>query len=285
MTATTNTNTTRRNATSPTAAPPQRVEVSAELKDLMRRLKLGRLLDTLPERLALARTGHLAHHDFLEMLLADEVTRRDRQAATQRAARAGLDPHMVLEAWDPSSSVTFDQALWSELCSLRFLAQGHNALIMGPVGVGKTFLATALGHAATGRRHTVAFERADKLFKRLRAARLDATYDDELRKAHRVELLILDDFALHPLGATETSDFYELIVERHRAGSTIVTSNRDPAEMITMMADPLLAQSAIDRLQSAAYELVVDGPSYRQRQKPTLTSPPAGPTASTQDGA
>lgn len=253
------------------SSPPQRVEVSAELKDLMRRLKLGRLLETLPERLALARTGQLAHHDFLEMLLADEVTRRDRQAAAQRASRAGLDPHMVLEAWDPSTGATFDQQLWSELCSLRFLADAHNTLIMGPVGVGKTFLATALGHAATRRRHSVAFERADKLFKRLRAARLDATYEDELRKAHRVELLILDDFALHPLGATETSDFYELIVERHRTGSTIVTSNRDPAEMVTMMADPLLAQSAIDRLQSAAYELVVEGPSYRQRQKPTLT--------------
>ncbi|MBC3189504.1 ATP-binding protein [Pseudonocardia sp. C8] len=254
---------------------PQRVEVSAELKELMRRLKLGRLLDTLPERLALARTQHLAHHDFLEMLLADEVGRRDRQATTLRAARAGLDPNMVLEAWDDTSPVAFDRQLWSELCSLRFLTDAHNALIMGPVGVGKTFLATALGHAAVRRRYSVHFERADKLFKRLRAARLDGTHDDELRKLHRVELLILDDFALHPLGSTDTSDFYELVVERHRHASTITTSNRDPSEMVTMMADPLLAQSAIDRLQSAAYELVVEGESYRQRQKPV----PAGRSA------
>lgn len=79
----------------------------------MRRLKLGRLLDTLPERLALARTGQLAHHDFLEMLLADEVARRDRQAATLRAQKAGLDPAMVLEAWDDTTSVAFNRALWS----------------------------------------------------------------------------------------------------------------------------------------------------------------------------
>jgi len=251
---------------------PGRIEPSGELKELMRRLKLGRLLDALPERLALARPQPLAHHDFLEMLLADEVTRRDRQAAHLRAQKAGLDPTMVLEAWDDTTGVAFDRALWSELCSLRFLTDAHCAMIMGPVGVGKTFLASALGHAAVRRKYSVHFERADKLFKRLRAARLDATYDEEMRRLHRVELLVLDDLALHPLGATETSDFYELVVERHRTASTITTSNRDPAEMVTMMADPLLAQSAIDRLQSAAYELVVEGQSYRQRQKPTVAA-------------
>jgi hypothetical protein len=90
--------------------------------------------------------------------------------------------------------------------------------------------------------------------------------------ASKVESLILDDLALQPLGTVETSDFYEVIVERHRSASTITTSNRDPAEIVTMMADSLLAQSAIDRLGSAAYELVVEGASYRQRQKPTTAT-------------
>ena len=84
-----------------------------------------------------------------------------------------------------------------------------------------------------------------------------------------------DDFALHTLDATETADFYELTVERHKQTATVLTSNRDPSEWLAALADPLLAQSAIDRLQSAAWELVVEGESYRRRQKPSLT--PARP--------
>jgi DNA replication protein DnaC len=93
----------------------------------------------------------------------------------------------------------------------------------------------------------------------------------EMRKLLRVDLLIVDDFALQALDALDTADVYELIVERHRAAATVVTSNREPIEWLGLMADPLLAQSAIDRLQSAAHELVLDGESYRKRQKPGVT--------------
>jgi len=244
--------------------------VSPELKALLRRVKLGRSLDTLPERLALAKTRSLSHAEFLELVLADEATRRDTSSAALRARVAGLDASMSLEHWDESAAVTYDHAMWDELCSLRFVDAGHNVVIMGPVGVGKTFLATALGHAAVRRRYSVHFERTDRLLKRLKASRLDNSHDAEMRKLLRVDLLVLDDFCLQPLDAVDTADVYELIVERHRRAATVTTSNREPIEWLGLMADALLAQSAIDRLQSAAYELVLDGDSYRHRQKPTV---------------
>lgn len=251
-------------------SPAPTTSVSAELAAVLRRLKLGQMLDTLPERLALARQDHLPHADFLEMVLTDEITRRDRASASVRARAAHLDPTMVVEAWDATAKVSFDKAMWAELVTVRFVEDAANALVLGPVGVGKTFLASALGHVACRRRFSVHFERADRLHKRLKATRLDNTHDAEMRKLMRVDVLILDDFALQSLDATETADFYELVVERHRRASTVITSNREPAEMLAMMADPLLAQSAIDRLQSAAFELVVEGESYRRRQKPVV---------------
>ena len=244
--------------------------VSAELRALLRRLKLGRCTDTLPERLALARSRNLDHAEFLELVLADEVTRRETTSAALRARAAGLDADMCFENWDEATKVTYDRAVFDELCSLRFVDAGHNAVIMGPVGVGKTFIASALGHAAVRRRYSVVFQRADVALKRLRASRLDNSHDAEMRKLLRVDLLILDDFALQAMDALDTSDIYDLIVERHRAASTVVTSNREPIEWLGQMADDLLAQSAIDRLQSAAYELVLDGESYRKHQKPGL---------------
>lgn len=244
--------------------------VTAELRAVLRRLKLGRCADTLPERLALAKSRNLAHAEFLELVLADEVTRRETTSADLRARTAGLDPDMCFEHWDEATKVTYDRAVLDELCSLRFVDAGHNAVIMGPVGVGKTFIASALGHAAVRRRYSVVFQRADVMLKRLRASRLDNSHDAEMRKLLRVDLLVLDDFALQPMDGLDTSDVYDLIVERHRAASTVVTSNREPIEWLGQMADALLAQSAIDRLQSAAYELVLDGESYRKRQKPGL---------------
>ena len=255
--------------TAPSAPAGPVDPISTDLATILRALKLSGLKDTLPERLALARTRTMSHAAFLELLLSDEVTRRDSRSAMLRARTAGLDPGMRLDTWDEPADLRYDRALLSDLTSLTFADAQHGALILGPVGVGKTHLAAALGHIAIRRRMSVYFSRADKLFTRLRAARLDNSLAAEMRRLARVQLLILDDFALRALDATETSDFYELVVERHRKASTIVTSNREPAEWLSMMSDALLAQSAVDRLTSGAHTLILEGPSYRQRDPHT----------------
>jgi hypothetical protein len=135
--------------------------VSTELKVVLRKVKLGRCLDTLPERLALAKSRNMGHAEFLELVLSDEVTRRETTSAALRARSAGLDPDMCLEHWDETTEATFDHQTWDELCSLRFIDADHNVIIMGPVGVGKTFMACALGHVAVRHRYTVTFCRTD----------------------------------------------------------------------------------------------------------------------------
>ena len=153
------------------------------------------------------------------------------RSQVRRAAGPRRRPRSPGCGWTPgtppprSATTTSCGTSW---LSLRFLDGPHGALILGPVGVGKTHLACALGHIAVRRRRTVHMAPAAKLFKRLKAARLDNTLDAEMRRLAGTELLILDDFALQPLDATETADFYQLCVERHQRASTVVTSNRTP---------------------------------------------------------
>ncbi|HEX5882493.1 MAG TPA: ATP-binding protein, partial [Actinomycetota bacterium] len=151
--------------------------VGSDLSKILSTLKLSGLKQTLPERLLLARQTNMGHAAFLELLLADEVARRGTRSAALRAGKAGLDPAMRLDTFDDLPDLAYDRTLWSDLTSLRFTENATGVLILGPVGVGKTHLATALGHIAIRRRHSVVYARADKLFTRLRGARLDNTLE------------------------------------------------------------------------------------------------------------
>lgn len=167
--------------------------ISTDLRTVLRRLKLSRILDTLPERLALARQHQVPYQELLFLVLQDEATRRDSQAAVLRAQKAQLDSAHQIEAWDESAKVTFDRQLLGELLTLRLLESHHHVAIVGPVSVGKTFLAHAIGHAACRRGFSVLAVRTDQMLKTLKHARLLNNYEPELRKIISVDLLILDD--------------------------------------------------------------------------------------------
>ncbi len=245
-----------------------RHEISPELQQALRKLKLSPMLTTLPERLRQFRENQMAVEDLLLILFSDEGQRRSQQSTRNRAHAAGLDPAMVLDAWDRTAAVTYDRALLDRLATLQFIEQHQHVLHLGPVGVGKTFLAHALGHIACARGLTVICESADKMFKRLKASRLDQSHLATLRRLCTVDLLIIDDFALRALDGHETSDFYDIVEERHRKGSMILTSNREPKEWLPLLADPLHAQALVDRFSNNAHDLVIEGESYRKRQKP-----------------
>lgn len=244
------------------------IEASKDLKAALRRLRLSPLLDTLPTRLALAKEKHMPHEDFLLLLCHDEISRRDAQATQGRAHKAGLDPTMAAGAWDETAKVSYDRAKLAELLTLRFVAAHQNVQILGPVGVGKTFWAHALGHLACARGLKVACVPAIKMHRGLRAGRLDQTWAEQMRRLCTADLLIIDDFAQQPLNEVDTGDFSEIVGERLQRRSTIVTSNRDPDEWLEMMTPQLQAQAALDRFVNQAHDLVIDGESYRKRRKP-----------------
>jgi DNA replication protein DnaC len=237
------------------AMPP----ISPELVEALKRLRLGRIALTLPDRLVLADKQEMSFEELLLMLLTDEIARRDNAAADNRATEAGLDKEMRLELWDKTSKVSFDKRLLSELVSLRFLEAHRHVCVLGPVGVGKTFVANALGLIACRHGYHVKFARADETLRRLRQSRFDNSRDAEMIALTTVDLLILDGTG---------------------RASMIITSNRDTAEWLVMFDDVLLAQSAVDRFRNAAYDFVVEGESYRSRLKPTLNDadpPPDSP--------
>lgn len=258
------------------------VTVNPELTNALKRLRLGGLLPTLAERLALCEAQSLPYQDVLLLLLSDEISRREGGAATRRAQQAGLSPDMVLSRWDASAKVTYDRRLLAELCSLRFVADHRNVAILGPVGVGKTFWGQALSHLCCQAGYHVRFSRADALLRSLRQSRMDNSREALMTALSTVDVLVLDDFALEPMGREESRDIYQLFVERNGRFTTIVTSNRDTSEWIAAFDDALLAQSAVDRFKNNAFDLVIEGESYRPRQKPqlaTLGPPPESPVA------
>ena len=218
--------------------------------------------------MAYAKKAKLPEVDFLELVLQDEVDRRDQKNLAMRVARAGFEEEQTLEGFDWDAPVTFDRDRVKELFGLGFLDRHEDVIFLGPVGVGKTFLACALGHAACRAGHQVLFLRADRMFQWLHQSRADHSTEKMLRSLLAPDLLIIDDFGLRRLTAEQSTDLYEVILERHRRSSTIVTSNRTIDEWIPLFDEPILAQSALDRLAHNAYQLVIEGDSFRKRQRP-----------------
>ncbi len=243
-------------------------EVKPSLNAVLKRLRLSGIASTLPDRAAYAQKAKLDPLGFLELALQDEIDRREHKNLANRLDRAGFEEEMTFENFNWDAPVTFDRDRVRDLFGLGFLARNEDIIFCGPVGVGKTHLGAALGHTACRAGRNVLCIRADAMLKLVKQSRADNSTEKVKRSLLTPDLLIVDDFGLRRLDAQQSSDFYEVIIERHRRASTIVTSNRDVEEWVPLFDDPILAQSALDRLAHNAYQVVIEGNSYRKRQRP-----------------
>ncbi len=239
-----------------------------DLTPLLKRLKLGQMLPTLPERIALARRDSLDYVAFLEVILSDEVSRRDAKRLRTRLEKAGFEQICSLEDFDWGADITVDRRLIDAVFALEFLSRSEHVLLVGPVGVGKSFMAQALGYAAVKTGYSVRFARADHFFGDMARSRLDGSSERTFRSYLAPDLLILDDLGLQRFSQQQSLDLYELVIARHRVSSFVITSNRAIEEWLALFADPVLGNSALDRLANSSYQIVIDGKSYREKLSP-----------------
>jgi len=245
------------------------MEITPDLVRRLKRLRLGGLLPALPDRAAHARQAKLSPLEFLELLLQDEIDRRNSQGLALRLAAAGFEELVSFEqlVWD--TPVSYDRPRVRDLFTLQWLAEHENVIFCGPVGVGKSWFAQALGHSACRAGHRVRFTKVAKLLQALLQSRADNSFERELRTWLAPDLVILDDFGLRKLTAQQSSDFYDVLVERDRHTATIITSNRAVDEWVALFDDPILANSALDRFAHRAHQIVMEGPSLRAARAPS----------------
>jgi DNA replication protein DnaC len=238
----------------------------------LRHLKLSGMLDTLDARLAQAHAGDLGHLDFLQVLCQDEISRRESASLTKRLRAARFETPATIEGFDFGAAPKLPAAQIRDLAALRWLAAGESVILYGPVGVGKSHLAQALAHLAIRSGADARFMKTSRALGHLAGGRADRTWDKRLRELTRPAVLILDDFAMRELTATQADDLYELISDRS-GRSLILTSNRAPADWYPLFPNPVVAESLLDRLINTSHQVFMNGPSYRPNKAPGRVIP------------
>lgn len=211
--------------------------------------------------------------DLVGMLADAEWLHRENARLTQRLRNAKLKLQACVEDIDYAHTRGLTKSTILELQTSRWVREKHNVVITGPTGVGKSYLACALGQKACRDGFSVAYRRVSRLFDELAQARADGTLPLLLRRLAKTNILILDDFGLEVLGVAERKGLLEVLEDRYDVSSTIITSQLAPNAWHATIGDPTLADAILDRLVHNAHRLTLDGDSIR-RAKSTLTKQP-----------
>ena len=251
----------------------------AGLAPVLRQLGLSGMLDTLEARLAEARAGTLGHAELLQVLCEDEIARREDRKTARRIRAARFPEQATLEGFDFTYNPKLPAAAIRDLARLDFIAAGEGIIAYGPVGVGKSHLAAALGHQACRRGHDVAFTTCSRLLAELAGGHADRSFENRVRKLAKTAVLIVDDFAMREFTPAQADDLYELLSERAgRPGrALILASNRSPSDWYPLFPNPVVGESILDRVINTSHHLLLEGKSYRPRRRPGTTSPARSP--------
>ena len=240
--------------------------VYERMRDSLEQLSLHRALECVDSLLDRVASGELSSVDLLDQLLDAELTVRRERSIAMRLKLAGLPTVKTVDAFDFRFQPSIDESLIRDLHTLRFLHAGHNIVLLGPPGCGKTHLATSLGHAAITAGEMVHFTTARELFDKLRGAGNPNVHFRRLT-ANRARLLIIDEVGYEMLDRVAAAHFFRLVCDRYERGSIVITSNKRFAEWGALFGDETLAAAILDRLLHHATTINITGPSYRLKDK------------------
>jgi DNA replication protein DnaC len=235
--------------------------------DKLAALNLRGMLKALEEQSQMTEATALSFEERLGLLVDREWTERENRRLAARLAKARLRQAAALEDIDWRAPRGLDRSVVLALGSGQWIAQHQNCLITGPTGVGKSWLACALGHKACREGYSVLYLRLTRLWRELAVARGDGRYLKLLAGLARADLIILDDLGVEPLGESERHDLLEILEDRYERRSTLVTSQLPLAHWHETIGDPTLADAILDRLVHNAHKLALKGESMRKKMK------------------
>jgi len=237
------------------------------VNDLLYQLRLNGIRESLGVRTKQALDQDISYEGYLNLLLHDESAHRKSLRVKSLIKRAAFKQNANLEAIDFSVSRGLDKKQIADLGTLRFLHDSINLIISGPTGVGKSFLATALGNHACRHGMSVAFFRLNALIEKFTLERAKGTYLNMLKRLAAFDLLILDDFGIKPLESRQYQDLFDLVDERGDGKSIIVTTQVPTENWSEIIDDPVICEAITDRMVSRSIRLTMKGASYRGKRQ------------------
>ena len=242
--------------------------LNAPTLEQLQALKLAAMATAWTEQQQQADMTALAFDERFALLVDAEWRARENKRLTRALQDAKLKlSQACLEAIDYPARRELDKAVIRQLATCRWVAEHQGVLITGMTGTGKSFLACALAHQACRKGYRAFYRRASRLFHELTLARADGTYVRLLAKLARMDVLLIDDFALAPLQDHERHDLLEILEDRYGTRSTIITSQLPPTQYHDYIGEPTLADSICDRLLHNSHRIVLKGPSRRKEDK------------------